>query len=648
MIKGATIEFEQNFQQTRIPNQISCSNDEYRLINDEIEKFFAKGIIEESSHCDVEFISNIFPVAKKNGGIRIILNLKKLNEFVSYEHFKMEHLHTVTSLIEKDCFLASVDLQDAYYSVNIEESCRNYLKFFWNNKLYRFTCLAQGLSCAPRYFTKLMKPIFAKLRTDGHLSSYYLDDSLLLGNSELECSQNVDATCNILKNAGFIINEKKSCFIPSQEITYLGFILNSKAMIVSLPHDKKEKIFSICQNFKSKRIFVIREVATFVGLLVSSLPAVQYGRLNYRFLEHCKILALKTNKGDYDGDMFLDGDAYDEISWWSNNILHCFNPINPPEPSQFITTDASLLGWGAHFNGNSTGGQWTLSESVLHINMLELKAVLFGLQSFLSDSKDIHVRIKSDNMTAVTYINNLGGSRSISCHRITKEIWTWAISKNIHLSAEFLPGVENVLADRASRVFDENTEWQLERFVYEQLVVIFGEFDIDLFASRLNRQCDNYCSWKPDPKAKVIDAFSCSWNIYSNPYIFPPFSVIMKCLQKICQEQSHALLIAPLWPTQPWFPKLMRMIIKTPILLPQKILKLPFKPLACHKLHKNLRLIACPLSGDSTLSANFRNRQSILCVPHGENPPSFNINYILKNGCISVIDKKLIPCVIMK
>ena len=65
---------------------------------------------------------------------------------------------TVTKLVEKDCFMASIDLKDAYYSVPIAREDRKYLRFKWQGSLYQFTCLPNGLSCASRKFTKLLKP----------------------------------------------------------------------------------------------------------------------------------------------------------------------------------------------------------------------------------------------------------------------------------------------------------------------------------------------------------------------------------------------------------------------------------------------------------------------------------------------------------
>ena len=171
-------------------------------------------------------------------------------------------------------------------------------------------------------------------------------------------------------------------------------------------------------------------------------------------------------------------------------------------------------------------------DSNLHINALELKAIFLGLACFLKDISSQHVRIFSDNTTAVSYINKLGGVRSPVCHSITKDIWLWAFERRIHLSVIHLPGSENVCAYKASRVFDENTEWELQVEVFNVISNKFGPCDIDMFASRLNTKLPIYCAWKLDPGASMIDAFEVSWKTFLNVYCFPTFSVIMRCLQK--------------------------------------------------------------------------------------------------------------------
>jgi hypothetical protein len=100
---------------------------------------------------------NLYPIflprQKSNGKIRIILNLKPLNKFIKYEHFKMEHLGFVCDLIQSNDWLGSIDLSDAYFSVPIAREHRKYLKFFRGGKLYMYQVMVSGLTSAPRIFT---------------------------------------------------------------------------------------------------------------------------------------------------------------------------------------------------------------------------------------------------------------------------------------------------------------------------------------------------------------------------------------------------------------------------------------------------------------------------------------------------------------
>ncbi len=104
-----------------------------------------------------------------------------------YRHFKMDSIWTAINLMKPNCYMASIDLKDAYYSVRVSPKHQKYLKFLWNGMMYKFTCLPNGLACCPRKFTKLMKPVFSALRQQGHESSSYIDDSFLLGNDYNEC-----------------------------------------------------------------------------------------------------------------------------------------------------------------------------------------------------------------------------------------------------------------------------------------------------------------------------------------------------------------------------------------------------------------------------------------------------------------------------
>lgn len=138
--------------------------------------------------------------------------------------------------------MASIDLKDAYYSVSVSESHRKYLRFIWKNQLFQFTCLPNGLSSAPRIFTKILKPVYATLRSQGQENVGYIDDSYLQGGTFEDCETNVAVTVKLFRDLGFILNHKKSVFQPTQFLTFLGFILNSVNMTVTLTTEKATKL----------------------------------------------------------------------------------------------------------------------------------------------------------------------------------------------------------------------------------------------------------------------------------------------------------------------------------------------------------------------------------------------------------------------
>ena len=94
--------------------------------------------------------------------------------------------------------MASIDLKDAYYSVPVADEDRKLLKFQWEDRYFQFTCLPNGLACAPRLFTKLLKPVYAHVRSIGHTCMGHIDDSLLVGYEFTACKKNVFDTVDAL------------------------------------------------------------------------------------------------------------------------------------------------------------------------------------------------------------------------------------------------------------------------------------------------------------------------------------------------------------------------------------------------------------------------------------------------------------------
>lgn len=373
----------------------------------------SKGIIEPAISCKDEILSSIFTCPKKDGSYRIILNLKQFNKWIPYQHFKMDTLKSIINLIEKDSFLASLDLKDTYYSIPVARDHQKYLRFLWWGQLFQFTCLPNGLSCCPRKFTKLMKPPMTALHRLGHISSNYIDDPILQGRTYTDCVHNVIDTVSQLDPLGFVIHPDKSVFIPTQVLVILGFIINTVTMTIYLTAEKATSVQQTCRTLLERQKPSIRDVAQVTGKIVATFPGVTHGPLLYRALEKDKLVALKENKSNFDRPMTLSESAKNELRWWVNDILSAFNRVSHPSPLLIITSDASHVGWGATCGNTSTRGTWSAKETQCHINCLELLAAFFALKIFAKNSMDEHVRLMIDNTTAVSVINHMGISHSL-------------------------------------------------------------------------------------------------------------------------------------------------------------------------------------------------------------------------------------------
>ena len=627
--------------------QYHLPENEIKAIDKELSAMCQKGIVRKTKSTPGDYVSPIFMREKSNGATRMILNLKQLNKQINKKHFKMESIRNVKHMIRKNCWMASVDLQDAYYSIPIHPKHTKFLKFLWKDILYEYTCLPNGYSDAMRIFTKVLKPVYGHLRMIGFQSVSYVDDNFLQGQEWQDCQDNINATTNVLTSLGYTIHMVKSILEPRQELEFLGFVLNSRDMTIAIKEKKKIKIKSLCDMILRNQTPSIRQVAKLIGNLAATEEAYPLAPFHYRPIELDKIEALDQQGGDYDAPITLGQAAYTEILWWRNNIDALIWPIHFPRVDMVIYTDASEEGWGATHNGTTANGRWTKEDlSPMNINFLEIMAVKFAIFSFCKNNIPKHIRIMTDNTTAESHINHQGGTKSPRCNGVAREIWKWAEYHNVWISAAYIPGILNVDADEQSREFDDATEWSISDFVFDKMVQMWGAPDIDLFASRINAKISTYVSWRPDPGSVAIDAFTLSWD-RSFIYCFPPFSIIWKTLEKIQRDQAEALVVMPLWPTQSWFPCLMSMLTDHPMVFSANQLLLPNKPKARHPLYFKLKLAVMRLSGNPLRNINFVQRVKASSWHHGGHKQGNDMRLQLENGMRFLSRKTSIPFILL-
>ena len=311
----------------------------------------------------------------------------------------------------------------------------------------------------------------------------------------------------------------------------------------------------------------VTELRHMLGRLEASRVAVTVAPLHLRGLQFLLNDAVKDNvQEDFIG---LSPWAKQDLVWWSTAPKHVFTrPIHIPPVSIVVTTDASMAGWGAVCGQEEVGGRWRPEERHCHINWLELRAVDLGLECFTKNCHATTIRLEVDNTTAVAFINRKGGTASQDLCNLAQQIWASALQRELHLVAVHVPGRLNCRADFQSRHFRASTsEWMLPPWVFQALRDHCPYIQVDLFAAYHNFQMPEYVSWVFDPLAVGTDAFSCP-NLWEAAYAFPPFNLVGRCLQLVDQlDVQQFVLVAPVWPRQIWYPKLLTMLVEPPILL---------------------------------------------------------------------------------
>ncbi|WAR08315.1 LOW QUALITY PROTEIN: POL-like protein [Mya arenaria] len=397
-VYACTIECIDTPNQTHV-RETKLNSKETIVLDREIKGLLLLGVIENTEHCDGEFIST---VPKSNGSYRVILNLKSLNESIEYIHFKMESLHAAIRLITPGCFMSSIDLKDAYYTVNVSEEFRKYLRFIWRGQLYQYTCLANGLACAPRKFTKLLKPFF-------RLWCIWMTR---IYKALAECLENVSVTQELLADIGFVINNEKSVFIPTQELVFLGFILNSNTITISLTEQKVQTI----------------------TLAIQTLWDTLHKKQD-------KTSALKYNKGNFDSHMTLSAESLIDLYWWLKAVKNSGAPLYRDIPVISLKTDASSKGWGQYVKITVQVASGLTKRCVTWVKSLYIVPKRKARQS------------KSRQFYCSCIYQSHGGTRSKQCNDIARVIWEYAYQHNIWLTAELVPGKDNYLADREKTKF---------------------------------------------------------------------------------------------------------------------------------------------------------------------------------------------------
>lgn len=589
------------------------------LLEEEVAGLLVKGAVERvpSQEVGKGWYSTYFLVAKKTGDWRPILNLKPLNRLLQIDSFKMETLRNVILSCHQGEWLASLDLKDAYFHVLVREAHRRFLRFCIRGVHYQYRVLPFGLSTSPRVFTKVLVPVIESLRLEGIHIHPYLDDILLRASSRAQLLWDLRRAVSAFQAVGYVINWRKSELVPARDLVFIGGRFRTDVGGVFLPEDRKVALLRLARSFRVGELKSAHAWLRLLGVMAAAIPVVKYTRLRMRPIQLHFLSRWDAQKQSVWEKFVVPFSLRDHLRWWTvPEHLDCGMPLSHQSHDHVLTTDASMGLWGGWLDvkTNNVSGVWGEPHRSWHINRLELRAVQLVLRHFQEQVRGSTVLVRTDNTTTSAYINRQGGTRSPDLCLQAWDLFHWAIEYGVELRAAYLPGVKNVHADSLSRVgrLDssrhvgpaDQREWSLKKQVTQQVFLLLGEPNIDLFATVHNRQCLVFCSLQSKHGELAVDSLSISWTGMFG-YAYPPTKLIPRVLSKVQADRATIILIAPRWATQSWYPTLLRLLTAPPVELPivEGLLTQPGHTCSIPEFFK---LTAWRLSGMPSDSEEFR------------------------------------------
>ncbi len=266
-------------------------------------------------------------------------------------------IKTIMSQVQEGDWFVTIDLKDAYFHIQVVQRHRRFLRFTFGGKAYQYKVLPFGLALAPRTFTKCMDAALAPLRLQGIRVLNYLDDWLILAHSRELVSRHRDIVLAHIHSLGLRMNAKKSVLLPSQRTMFLGVHLDSVQMQARLAPARIPDLTACLARFKLGQHVSVGTRPRLLGLMAAASPVLPLGLLHMRpFLWWMKELRLHSTVPATRLVRVSRSCCRPLLMWRDPVFLRSGVRMGAIHRRHMITTDASMTGWGAIFEGRPASG----------------------------------------------------------------------------------------------------------------------------------------------------------------------------------------------------------------------------------------------------------------------------------------------------
>ncbi|KAK3278548.1 hypothetical protein CYMTET_13527 [Cymbomonas tetramitiformis] len=527
---------------------------------------------------------------------RLVVNFRWLNQWCVKNRVKMETLKKLRRLTKPGDWCFSFDLQDGFHALGIHPDFQRFMRFDLQGDLLQCSAVPFGWNDAPRVFCKFVRVMVEALRSpqaeedrreikrlrDGSAVRQrwsvrrrtggagenanrhsgmrvlpYMDDFLVLVDSQREGFLRREKVQLVLHRLGLRRNEKKGQWEPTQVVEHLGLEVDLKLGQFRVTERRVHKIHTrakeiLCDATRNRRWIPARRLASFTGLCQSVYLAVPAARLYLRELYF--VLAEKRSWGaKVTISRVARGGLRMVVQAACDEQVERAQDLEIPDESE-----------GAHrLFDDGLGGVlnlkfparsfWPDEMRNWHITHLELEAVYKTVQAFLQELEGKVVRLYCDSQAVVAMLSHFT-SRNPDLMRRMRRLWLLLDLHDIELQARYIRSEANVWADNLSRCEDLD-DWRLNRDWFVWANKQWGPYTVDRFASEISAQLPRYyAAWK-DPKCEGVDSLTYDWRGENN-WVNPPWALLDEVAHKLREEGAAATVVAPYWPGQSWFREL--------------------------------------------------------------------------------------------
>jgi hypothetical protein len=481
---------------------------------------------------------------------------RHLNPFLQDRKIKLEGLDVNEQIILQGDYQTTADLDSGYWHVPLHEQFKKYVGVHYvldsGEVLYwEWNVLFLGIKDAAWIFTKILIPHKQYCRKNGIRMQIYMDDQKVFGNSYEKCLRDTEFANTALRKAGWLVNPDKCSSEPVQCIKFLGLMNDANLMMYFVPEDKVITICDLITDIlKMKRVH-IKILAKLVGKVQFCYKAMGP---TVKLLCRSSFHLISKAKTWY-SMLELNDLAKKELLYLKENfVLLNGHPIRPFLSTEVIdvklSSDASDLGFCVYrvCDNNDVLLKQVFSPADARLSSTHRELIAFH-RYYLSGQAEI---LRGKNV--VHYTDNANceviltvGSRNVTLQPLVLDIFLCWKNLNIKVKVIHLSRNDPIIqyADLESRNFDLH-DYSIDFDNFLVLCNLFGVFEVDCFASFVNKKCIRYFS-------KFYEEFAEGQNFFAqrlplcNLLVFPPVHLIIPTLYHLQKFKAFGCLLIPQW-----------------------------------------------------------------------------------------------------